>query len=80
MILGYKYSWSWFSLRFFILRSGPGVKLMLDLNQDRWAEIVALSRIRATSATAATAALAERRRQALEELITEVERLHARKE
>ena len=47
---------------------------MADLKPTRWAEMVKLSRLRAPGATAA---LSERRRQALEELIVEVERLHA---
>ena len=51
-----------------------GVRLMSDLKPTRWAEMVNLSRLRAPGATAA---LSERRRQALEELIVEVERLHA---
>ena len=46
---------------------------MSDLKPTRWAEMVKLSRLRAPGATAA---LSERRRQALEELIVEVERLH----
>ncbi len=46
---------------------------MSDLKPTRWAEMVELSRLRAPGATAA---LSERRRQALEELIVEVERLH----
>ena len=50
-----------------------GVRLMSDLNPDRWAKIVVLSRL---GVQGATAALSERRRQALEELIAEVERLH----
>ncbi len=48
---------------------------MPDIKLARWAEIVALSRLRAPGATAD---LSERRRQALEELIAEVERLHTR--
>ena len=48
---------------------------MSDLKPARWAEMVKLSRLRAPGATAV---LSERRRQALEELIAEVERLHAR--
>ncbi len=48
---------------------------MPDIKPERWAEIVVLSRLQAPGATAD---LSERRRQALEELIAEVERLHTR--
>jgi len=48
---------------------------MPDIKPAPWAEMVALSRLRAPGATAD---LSERRRQALEELIAEVERLHTR--
>ncbi len=48
---------------------------MSDLKPARWAEMVKLSRLRAPGATAV---LSERRRQAMKELIAEVERLHAR--
>ncbi len=48
---------------------------MPDINPDRWREIVVLS---GRQVPGATAALSERRRQALEELIAEVERLHTR--
>ena len=48
---------------------------MSDLKPARWAEMVKLSRLRAPGATAV---LSERRRLALEELIAEIERLHAR--
>ncbi len=48
---------------------------MPDINPRRWAGIVALSRLKAPGATAD---LSERRRQALEELIAEVERLPTR--
>ncbi len=47
---------------------------MSDLKPARWAEMVKLSRLRAPGATAV---LSERRRLALEELIAEIERLHA---
>ncbi len=48
---------------------------MPDIKPERWAEIVVLSRLQAPGATAY---LSESRRQALEELIAEVERLHTR--
>ena len=48
---------------------------MPDIKPKRWAGIVLLSRLQAPGATAD---LSERRRQALEELIAEVERLHSR--
>ncbi len=48
---------------------------MSDLKPARWAEMVKLSRLRAPGATAV---LSERRRQALKELIAEIERLDAR--
>ena len=48
---------------------------MPDIKPARWTEIVVLSRLRTPGATAD---LSERRRQALEELIAEVERLHTR--
>ena len=48
---------------------------MPDIKLARWAEIVALNRLRAPGATAG---LSERRRQAFEELIAGVERLHTR--
>ncbi len=50
---------------------------MPDIKPEHWAGIVALSRLKAPGATAD---LSERRRQALEELIAEVERLHTRLE
>ena len=48
---------------------------MSDLKPARWAEMVKLSRLRAPGATAV---LSERRRLALEELMAEIELLHAR--
>ena len=48
---------------------------MSDLKPARWAEMVELSRLRAPGATAV---LSERRGLALEELIAEIQRLHAR--